>query len=77
MGKWCFSGKLTDRRVGRLHVYSLWWSAHRTTHGNGAQLNFLQNRRLPIIAYSLLAYWRVNRSLDNPVRMESRPNIIY
>ena len=29
---------------------------------------FLQNRYVPIIGYSLHVYWRVNRSLDSPVR---------
>ena len=30
---------------------------------------FLQNRYLPIIGFSLHVYWRVNRSIDNPVCM--------
>ena len=36
-------------------------------------LETLQNRRLPIVAFSLHVYWRVNRSLDNPVRMDIFP----
>jgi hypothetical protein len=32
-------------------------------------IEILQNRRLPIVAFSLHVYWRTNRSLNNPVRM--------
>lgn len=29
----------------------------------------LQNRYFPIIAFSLHVYWRIDRSLDSPVRV--------
>jgi hypothetical protein len=32
-------------------------------------IEILQNRRLPIVAFSLHVYWRINRSPNDPVRM--------
>jgi hypothetical protein len=32
-------------------------------------ITVLKNRRLPIMAFSLNVYWRVNRSPNNPVRV--------
>jgi len=31
-------------------------------------ISSLQNRYFPIVAFSLHVYWRINRSIDNPVR---------
>jgi len=46
---------------------AFFWKAERRTRLSVARLLFLLNRRLPIIGFSFHVYWRVNRSLDNPL----------
>ena len=62
------SGGPIDSHVGQLHEYFLCWSV--SVPAECTMLKIFQNRYIPIIAFSIHAYWRLNQSLSNPVCTE-------